>query len=138
MYSTPWRHRVALALAACLVVAIGLDAHAVEGPVAAFAADSLYTVLVYLILRLIFVRAGLWMLAVAAFAFSAVIEVLQLSGLPEQWGDAFPPARLVLGTSFSATDLVSYAIGALAIWLADRAVLGVVETRSSRSARSRA
>lgn len=125
--------RITLLIAACAVVAAGLFVHSLDGAVAAFVADSLYTVLVYLILRLVFARARLSMLAVAAFAFSALVEVLQLTGLPEQWGDAFAPARLLLGASFSVTDLVSYAVGALAIWLLDSAILRVVGERSSRS-----
>ena len=128
------RHRVAFAIAACAVIAIGLGVHTVEGPVAAFVADSLYTVLVYLILRLVFARARRWMLAVIAFAFSALVEVLQLTGLPEQWGDAFAPARLLLGASFSAVDLVSYAIGALAVWSVDNVVLRVLGARSKSAA----
>jgi hypothetical protein len=138
MYSTPWRHRVALAIASLAVIALGLAVHTLEGALAAFIADALYTVLVYLILRLVFVRAPLWMLAVAAFGFSAVVEVLQLSGLPERWGEAFPPVRLLLGASFSAADLVAYAVGALTVWLADRAVLRVVRARSARSAHTQA
>jgi hypothetical protein len=134
MYSTPTRHRVALVLSVCAVIAIGLGVHAIDGAAAAFVADSLYTVLVYLLLRTVFVRARLSVLALAAFAFSALIEVLQLSGLPEQWGNAFPPVRLVLGASFSAIDLVAYAIGALVIWLLDCAVLRVLGARSSTSA----
>lgn len=128
------RHRVAFAIAAGAVIVIGLGVHTVEGPVAAFIADSLYTVLVYLILRLVFARARLWMLAVIAFAFSALVEALQLTSLPEQWGDAFAPARLLLGASFSAVDLVSYAIGALAVWFVDSAVLRVIGARSKSAA----
>jgi hypothetical protein len=138
MYSTPWRHRIALAIASIAVIVIGLAVHTLEGEAWAFIADALYTVLVYLILRLVFVRAPLWMLAVAAFGFSAVVEVLQLSGLPEQWGEAFPLVRLLLGASFSVVDLVAYALGALAVWLADRAVLRAVGARSARSAHPRA
>ncbi|MBF4635679.1 DUF2809 domain-containing protein [Agreia pratensis] len=129
------KRRVTLVIAACAVVATGLFVHALDGEVAAFVSDSLYTVLVYLILRMVFVRARLVWPALAAFAFSAMIEVLQLSGLPEQWGNAFPPARLVLGASFSAMDLVAYALGALVIGLADLVVLRTVESRASRSAR---
>lgn len=128
------RHRIAFAIAACAVIAIGLVLHTAEGPVAAFVADSLYTVLVYLILRLVFARARRWMLAVVAFAFSALVEVLQLTGLPEQWGDAFAPARLLLGASFSAVDLLSYAIGALAVWSVDNVVLRVLGARPKSAA----
>ena len=132
------RHRVALTIASGAVIVIGLAVHTLEGAAWAFVADALYTVLVYLILRLVFVRAPLWMLAVAAFGFSTVVEVLQLSGLPEQWGEAFPPVRLLLGASFSAVDLVAYAFGALAVWLADSAVLRAFGARSVRSTHPRA
>lgn len=93
-----------------------------HGVFAGLAADALYTVLVYLVLGLIAPRAGRLWLALAAFAISGAIELAQLTGVPAQLAAAFPPSRLVLGTTFSALDLVAYAAGAAAVVAADAAI----------------
>lgn len=87
------RRRTALGVASGAVIAAGLAAHAVGTPEAAAVSDALYAVLVYLLLGLVFVRARPWMLGVAAFGVSAVIELAQLTGLPERWSQAFPRWR---------------------------------------------
>lgn len=113
--------RIALFIAATDVVIVGLVFHFfVPGDLANLVSDALYTVLVYLVLALILPLAKRHWLALAAFAVSAVIELSQLTGVPEQLAVSFPPSRLIFGTTFSALDLVAYAVGAAAVYLADR------------------
>lgn len=122
------------------VVAIGLFARfVVPDPLGDFLGGVFYTVLiavlvcplVSLLLRLrmpqrpTLWRIRHWIAAAVALAVSASIEFLQLSSIPEQLGALFPPARLVLGTSFAPLDLVAYCVGAL--------LFGAVGTVSARS-----
>lgn len=127
------RRRTALGVASGAVIAAGLAAHAVGTPEAAAVSDALYAVLVYLLLGLVFVRARPWMLGVAAFGVSAVIELAQLTGLPERWSQAFPPLALVLGSTFSAWDLVAYGVGALVVTAVDTAVSARWRRAASRN-----
>lgn len=91
---------------------------AVRGPVG----DGLYAVLVYLLLALLAPRARPLVLGAVAWAACAAVELAQLTGLPAAVVDAWDPARWVLGTTFHAPDLVSYAVGAALAALLDGAV----------------
>ena len=66
------------------------------------------------------VRPALSSAAVAsvAFAFAAAVELLQLTRLPQAVVVAFPPARLLLGSSFDPIDLVAYTGGAVLLFVA--------------------
>jgi len=57
-------------------------------------------------------------IAAVAFAFAAAVELLQLTGVPPAIVAAFPPARLLLGSSFDPLDLVAYAVGAVLLFIA--------------------
>ncbi|WP_104089849.1 DUF2809 domain-containing protein [Arthrobacter sp. GMC3] len=115
--------RIALFIAATDVAILGLVLHyLVPGDVASLITDALFTVLLYLLLALIAPTAQRHRLALGAFAISAVIEFAQLTGVPAQLAVSFPPSRLVLGTTFSALDLVAYAAGAIAVYYADVAL----------------
>lgn len=115
--------RSALAMAAAGVIVLGLAIHfLIPGETASLIADALYTVMVYLVLAVILPGAKRAWLALAAFAISAVIELAQLTGIPEQLAVSFPPSRLVFGTTFSALDLLAYAVGAAAVSWADAAI----------------
>ena len=112
--------RAGLAAAAAATVVVGLAVHfLIVGDLASLVADALYTVLIYLLVGFIFPAARQYWLAVAAFAFSAMIELSQLTGIPQQLAQSFPPSRLLFGTTFSALDLVAYALGAMAVCAAD-------------------
>jgi hypothetical protein len=118
----PLSRRAALIVSAVGVVILGLALHylSLGGP-ASLATDALYTVLVYLVLAVIAPRAPRRWLALVAFAVSAAVEFAQLTGVPAQLAESFPPSRLVFGTTFSGWDLAAYAVGAVAVWAADRA-----------------
>ncbi|MHA7305853.1 DUF2809 domain-containing protein [Arthrobacter sp. TMN-49] len=118
---TPKSRRLALFIAATDVAVLGLALHfLVPGDIASLITDALFTVLVYLLLALILPQAQRHWLALSAFAISAGIEIAQLTGVPAQLAQSFPPARLVFGTTFSAPDLVAYAVGAVAVYYADK------------------
>ncbi|MFQ4149164.1 DUF2809 domain-containing protein [Arthrobacter sp. LAPM80] len=127
------RRRMLLAAVGAGTVMLGLAVHfLVSGDLASLAADALYTVLLYLLLAIIAPRTGRHWLALSAFALSALIELAQLTGIPGQLAVSFPPSSLVLGTTFSAPDLVAYAVGAVAVYLADRFLSARASGRGAR------
>ena len=107
------RPRTVLVLLAGVVVLAGVGARAVL-PAAAGgpAGDALYATLVVVLAALVRPSAPTWALAGAGFAVCVAIELFQLTGVPATLGEHWPPARLALGTTFAATDLVRYAAGA--------------------------
>lgn len=115
--------RTVILIAAALTVALGLGVHFLAaGDAAGLLADALYTVLAYFVLAFLFPAARHARVAAGALAFSAAVELFQLTDLPAQLAEAFPPSRLVLGTTFAVPDLAAYAVGAAAAWAADAAV----------------
>ena len=132
LVKTTQSRRLALSFAAADVIILGLVIHFfVPGDFASLIADALYTVMVYLVLAVILPRAKRVWLALAAFSISAVIELSQLTGVPEQLAVIFPPSRLILGTTFSALDLVAYAAGAVAVFYADTILSARLSSRQS-------
>ena len=120
---TPRSRRLALLFAATDVAVLGLVLHFfVPGDISSLITDALFTVLVYLLLALALPAARKIWVALAAFGVSAFIEIAQLTGVPAQLAESFPPSRLVFGTTFSALDLVAYAVGAAVVWMADTAL----------------
>lgn len=129
------RRRIVFALAAMGTVALGLAVHfLVPGDAAGLVADALYTVLVYLFVGFLAPRIPRVWVALVALAFSAAVELSQLTGLPAQLAQSFPPSRLVFGTTFSALDLVSYAIGAVAGLAVDTVISARAATWGSSQA----
>jgi glycerol uptake facilitator-like aquaporin len=103
-----------LLLLAGVVVLAGLGARALL-PAAAGgpAGDALYATLVVVLVALVRPRTPAWLVATVGFGLCVVIELFQLTGVPATLAEHWPPARLVLGTTFAATDLLRYAVGAL-------------------------
>jgi lysylphosphatidylglycerol synthetase-like protein (DUF2156 family) len=102
-------------LAACVpvILAIGLlTRFGLSGGVADASGSVFYTALVYVLLALIAPRARPIALGLGALAFSVAIELFQLTSVPAKLADGFSPIKLVLGTSFAASDLAAYAVGA--------------------------
>ena len=123
------RRRILLAVVAVALVAVGLAvARGTDGPAGAFAGDALYAALLYVVVAGVAPRARARAAALIAFAVCAAVELFQLTGIPAQLAQTVPGAALVLGTTFQWTDLVAYAIGALAA--------GVVDAVSRRAAGS--
>ncbi|MER7516117.1 DUF2809 domain-containing protein [Streptomyces sp. NPDC126499] len=93
-----------------------------SGPVAAYAGDALYTVLVLTLVVLLAPRVRPGAAAVTAFGFSCAVELFQLTGVPAELAVRGTVARLVFGTTFNAPDLFWYAVGAVSGWAVHRAV----------------
>ncbi|WP_166788076.1 DUF2809 domain-containing protein [Cryobacterium glaciale] len=87
-----------------------------------FAADALYAVLAYLAVSFIAPRLRPQGTATVSYLVCVAIEAAQLSPGPAALADVFPPARLVLGTTFAPVDLLAYAVGALAALVCDRLI----------------
>jgi hypothetical protein len=108
----PFARRTWIAAVGAGVIALGLLVHFTMGGAGAdFLADSLYAVLIYLIVTFVVPSFRPLTVTAVAFAICAVIELLQLSGVPAALGEVFPPTRLVLGTTYAAVDILAYALG---------------------------
>jgi hypothetical protein len=102
------------------VVVLGLAVHfTLSGPVADFVADALYAVLMYTVVIFVLPRIRPIMAAGIAYALCVVIELAQVTDGPAALAAAFPPARLILGTTFAPVDLVAYAVGAAVALVVD-------------------
>jgi hypothetical protein len=112
---------------AVLVLALGLASRSKAVPwppfFAAYAGDTLWALLVFLLLRFVAPARPVLHVAGAALAFSFAVEFSQLYRAP--WLDAVRrtlPGRLVLGAGFLWSDLVCYSVGVLAGLGLDRAL----------------
>lgn len=115
----PARTRLVAAVAAVVTVVAGLAVRATaQGSVAKYAGDALYTVLILTLVVLVAPRSRPVAAAGAALAFSWAVEFLQLTAVPAELSRQSVMARLVLGATFNAPDLLWYAVGAVLGWLA--------------------
>ncbi|MEE1757318.1 DUF2809 domain-containing protein [Streptomyces sp. SP18CS02] len=111
------RTRWAAGAAAAVTVAAGLGIRsAAAGDAAKYAGDALYTVLVLALVVLVAPRLRPAAAAGVAVVLSWAVELFQLTGVPAELALRSTAARLVLGTSFNAPDLLWYAVGGAAGW----------------------
>jgi hypothetical protein len=123
------RSRAAGAVALLATVALGLAsrqplAAALPRGVAVYAGDTLWAAMVFWLLGLLRPRGRTAVLAGAALALCAAVEVSQLYHAP--WLDAARATRLgalAFGQGFVATDLLCYAAGVAGAALVDRALV---------------
>ncbi|MDX5565971.1 DUF2809 domain-containing protein [Streptomyces sp. ID05-04B] len=109
----PLRTRLAAAGAAVLTVGAGLGLRAVAaGDVAKYGGDALYTVLLLTLVVALAPRVSPLTAAGSALAVSWAVEFLQLGSVPADLSRRSALARLVLGSTFNAPDLLWYAVGA--------------------------
>ncbi|WP_308377905.1 DUF2809 domain-containing protein [Streptomyces sp. ISL-98] len=107
------RTRALAAVAAGLTLCAGLGIRsAVDGDVAKYAGDALYTVLLCTLVVLVAPRTRPPVVAAVALGLSWAIECAQLTGVPAELAERSLAARLVLGSTFNAPDLLWYAAGA--------------------------
>ncbi|MFJ6180104.1 DUF2809 domain-containing protein [Streptomyces sp. NPDC092295] len=112
------RTRLVAGGAAVLTVGAGLGIRGVGGgDVVKYGGDALYTVLVYTLVVLVAPRVRPLVAGGVALGFSWAVELLQLTGLPAELAARSVLARLVLGSTFNAPDLLWYAVGAVAAGL---------------------
>jgi hypothetical protein len=124
--------RLALIAAAGVAIAVGLIVHWwMPGATGDFLADALYAVLIYLLISFVIPRAPVLIPFALAFGFCLALELFQLTGIPLAIGDAFSPARLVLGSTFVWRDILAYGIGSLAVATLDWAVRRLSRASSS-------
>lgn len=122
-----------LCLAVVMTVTLGLGVRAFfDGTWTGPAGDALYAVLIYLLVALAVPRKPRALIAVVALTVCALIELLQLTGLPSTLGAIWPPIRLVLGTTFGTADLIAYAAGCVLAYTADRLISNAVSFRRPR------
>ncbi|MQY10494.1 hypothetical protein SRB5_06020 [Streptomyces sp. RB5] len=113
--------RPAAVAVALLVVAAGLGSRAVlTGSSGKYAGDALYTVLVCALALVAAPRARPAAAALTGLGVSCAVELLQLTDLPATLAERSVLARLVLGTTFNAPDVLWYAAGAALWWLGHR------------------
>ena len=124
--------RLVLLVSGIVTVALGLLIHwGMPGAAGDFLADALYAALIYLIVSFVVPRAPVLIPFALAFGFCLALELFQLTGIPLAIGDAFSPARLVLGSTFVGRDILAYGIGSLAIASIDWSALRIARARTT-------
>ena len=91
------------------------------GWVRSYLGDVLVVILLYTIYRAVFIeRPARWFVLPSLILLIAFgVEFLQLWGICDRLGIQNRLLRILLGTSFSAVDLVCYAIGCIPCYLAE-------------------
>ena len=109
-------NRIGYAVAAFFVIASGLlwrsSALHLSPVLKKYGADSLWALLVFLLIRFFKPRMNLWISVWNAFAVSVCVEVSQL--YHAAWIDTIRATRLgslILGSVFNWPDIPAYAIG---------------------------
>lgn len=112
------RNRIAYALIICFVVIVGLASRRYSEHlpyfIATYAGDTLWTLMVFLLIGFLFPSLSTLKVAIIALLFSFGIEFSQLYHAP--WIDDIRQNRfaaLVLGRGFLWSDLVCYSVGVM-------------------------
>jgi uncharacterized protein DUF2809 len=130
--SSALRTRLLAVLMTVATVVAGLSVRALtDGWFGKYAGDALYTVLVYALIVLIWPRVSPVRAAAGALAFSWAIEFAQLTSIPAALSEVSVAARLVLGSTFGAADLVAYTVGAILVAAAHTLVRRIRSTEQS-------
>ncbi|NUT21165.1 MAG: DUF2809 domain-containing protein [Hamadaea sp.] len=104
--------RTRAAVAGVVVLLLGLGVRAfTAGAFAKYAGVALYAVLVYFLVLVVAPRVRPLTAAVVALGFCWAVEFFQLTPIPAELSDRSTVARLVLGSTFNAPDLLWYAVG---------------------------
>jgi len=126
------RSRLAAGVVACFVVVAGLAARfLLPDPLGDAIGGVLYASLIFLLCILLTPRARTLAATLVALAIAVGIEVLQLTPWPAAAAAAWWPSRLIIGTGFSALDLVTATVGVLGSGVVD----GFVRSRQSLTQR---
>ena len=98
--------------AAVVIVAAGLTARSqTTGAFAKYAGVALYGSLIYTIVVFVAPRRSPAVAGAIAVGVCWVVELAQLTPFPAEWSARSVVARLVLGSTFSVSDLIWYPIG---------------------------
>jgi hypothetical protein len=106
-----------VAASGCLVLGVLLQLLD-RSPLVDVAGSVLYVGFAGMLLAALWPALSSAAIAAVAFAFAAAVELLQLTAVPQGIVAAFPPARLLFGSSFDPFDLVAYAGGAVLLYVA--------------------
>ncbi|MFE3137583.1 DUF2809 domain-containing protein [Streptomyces scopuliridis] len=120
------RTRLVAGGAALVTIGAGLGIRGVGsggGDVVKYGGDALYTVLVYALVVLVAPRVRALVAGGVALGVSWAVELFQLTGVPGELAARSVVARLVLGSTFNAPDLLWYAVGALGAGLGHAGVV---------------
>jgi len=81
--------------------------------------DLCYAAGAFLVIGLIAPGLRPGVIAAATLAYCLAIECFKVTGLPAQW-NASPLLRVIFGTTFSAHNLICYAVAIAALFAAER------------------
>lgn len=96
-------------------IIIGLISRRIDS-VPLFVGDGLYAVMMFFIIRTIFIRFSISKVAIISLAITYSIEISQL--YQAQWINDIRhtlPGRLILGQGFLWSDLIAYLVGVVLI-----------------------
>lgn len=117
------------AVAAVVSLALGLALQLLDrSPVIDVLGSMLYVVFFGLLVLVAWPALSAVAIASVAFAVATLLELLQLTGVPDAIVAVLPPARLVFGSAFDPLDLAAYLAGAVLL-----ALLLVAIGRSARA-----
>ncbi|MBD7916821.1 DUF2809 domain-containing protein [Cellulomonas sp. Sa3CUA2] len=109
------RTRALLAVPVLVVLVTGLAVSRGDGLAADLAGGALYAALVHLLVLLAVPAAHGGRAAAVALGVCVAVELAQLTPVPAAVGEMWPPAAYVLGSTFVATDLLTYLAGVLVV-----------------------
>lgn len=102
------------AVAAVVSLALGLGLQLLDrSPLIDVLGSMLYVVFFGLLLLVAWPALNTVVIASVALAVAALLELLQLTGIPDAIVGVLPPVRLVFGSAFDPLDVVAYVGGAL-------------------------
>jgi hypothetical protein len=117
------------AVTAVVSLGLGLGLQLLDrSPLIDVLGSMLYVIFFGLLVLLVWPALRAVVIASVAFAVTTLLELLQLTGIPDVIVAVLPPARLVFGSAFDPLDLLAYVVGALLL-----ALLVVVIRRSART-----
>ncbi|HKH08017.1 MAG TPA: DUF2809 domain-containing protein [Agromyces sp.] len=123
-----------VAASGCLV--LGLVLQLLErSPLVDVAGSVLYVGFAGMLLAAVWPALSSPAVASVAFAFAAAVELLQLTRVPQAVVAVFPPARLLLGSSFDPIDLVAYTGGAVLLFVAHLGLVRLAARQPATTAR---
>lgn len=126
-----------LLAAGAATVVLGLSVRGFGAPAwAGPAGDALYAVMVYVAIAFLLPRKPRLLIALAALIACTAIELFALTGIPAALASAWPPFRLVFGTTFGPADLAAYAAGSATGLAADAGISAAAGKGKHRTAPS--
>lgn len=123
------RRYFALSAALLLAIEIVIGLYA-DGWVRSYLGDVLVIPLIWCVIRTVTPKRPRYghILPTVIVVFAFAVEFLQLLGIADILGIKDPLLRTIVGTSFSAVDLVCYVIGAVPLY----AIEYMIRTRTSQ------